>query len=108
MDEALRMVPGFRTTQYSDINMQNQQAGIEEGYQMRGITDSVNRFNFAQQEKENKSDRLGSRVANNLGFGVQTETQTIPPGQIFGQVLGGVGGLMGGIGGMATGFGWGG
>lgn len=73
---ALGMAPQIQGLEYADIAQQRAQGGIEEDYTQRLLNDAIQRFNFGQQEPENRLDRFGQRVNKGNGFGMTTGTQS--------------------------------
>lgn len=99
--QGLGATTALRGMEYGDIGQMRGQGAIEEQYGQRQLDDSINRFNFNQQETENRFDRYAGRVGQPNSWGTNVK-QTTGGGGVGAGILG----MLGKVGGaMFTGGG---
>jgi len=90
---------GLQQQEQAAIGALGATGAMQQGLEQQLINEAIERFNFGQIEPEQRLDRFGQRVGQNLGFG--TTTGTAPGGNTGLSVGLGLMGLMGTLGGAA-------
>lgn len=104
--EAIGQAPAYAAQDYNDAAKLGAVGQQREGYAQQTLEDQINRFNFNQQEPWSRLGNYNSLVQGDYG---RTNTTTQPiygasgGGNVFGDVLGGLGGAAS-IAGALSGF----